>query len=62
MFENLVRRVLQMFIKSKIAEDTVTAYDLTKTDLQKKEKQISLEKVCLFLVYSSIVRLLVCPS
>ena len=62
MLENLVRRLLQMFIKSKIAEDNVTAYDLTKTDLQKKEKQISLEKVCLFLVYSSIVRLLVCPS
>ena len=46
--ENLVRRLLRMFIKSKIVEDTVIAYDLTNIDEQKKENQISLEKVCLW--------------
>ena len=48
--ENLVRRLLRMFIKSKIVEDAATAYDLTKIDVQKKENQISFEKICLFLV------------
>ena len=60
--ENPVRRLLRMFIKSKIVEGAVTAYNLTKIDVQKKEKQISLEKVCLFLIYSSIVTLFVCAS
>ena len=60
--ENLVRRLLRIFIESKIVEDTVTAYDLTKIDMQEKENQISLEKVCLFLVYSSTVMLFVCTS
>ena len=44
-----------MFIKSKIVEDAATAYDLTKIGVQKKEYQISLEKICLS--YSSIVSL-----
>ena len=60
--ENLVHRLLRMFIKSKIVEDAVTAYNLTKIDLQKKENQISLEKVYLFLVYSNSVTLFVCTS
>ena len=33
-------RLLRMFIKSKIVEDGVTAHDLTKIDVQKKENQI----------------------
>ena len=60
--ENLVHRLLRIFIKSKIVEDAVTAYNLTKIDLQKKENQISLEKVYLFLVYSNSVTLFVCTS
>ena len=60
--ENLVHRLLRMFIKSKIVEDAVTAYNLTKIDLQKKENQISLEKAYLFLVYSNSVTLFVCTS
>ena len=60
--ENLVHRLLRMFIKSRIVEDAVTAYNLTKIDLQKKENQISLEKVYLFLVYSNSVTLFVCTS
>ena len=60
--ENLVHRLLRMFIKSKIVEDAMTAYDLTKIDLRKKENQISLEKVYLFLVYSNSVTLFVCTS
>ena len=60
--ENLVHRLLRMFIKSRTVEDAVTAYNLTKIDLQKKENQISLEKVYLFLVYSNSVTLFVCTS
>ena len=59
--ENLLRRLLRMFIKSKIVEDVVTGYDLTKIDVQEKENQISLEKVYL-LAYCSIVTLFVCTS
>ena len=62
MLENLVHRLLQMFTKSKIVEDAVTAYDLTKISVQKEENQTSLEKVCLFLVCPSIVTLFVCTS
>ena len=62
MLENLVRRLLRMFIKSEIVEDALTAYNLTKIDVQKQGNQISLEKICLFLVYSSIVILFVCTS
>ena len=57
--ENLVRRLLRMFIKSKIVEDTVIAYDLTNIDEQKKENQISLEKVCLFVVSGEPRRVLI---
>ena len=32
--------------KSKIVEEAVTPYDLTKIDVLKKENQNSLEKVC----------------
>ena len=60
--EDLLCRLPRMFLKSKLVEDAVTAYDLTKIDVQKKENQISSEKVCLFLVYSSIVTLLICTS
>ena len=42
MLENLVLILLRMFIKSKIIEDAVTAYDLTKIDVEKKENQIIL--------------------
>ena len=62
LFGNLACRLLLMFIKSKIIEDAVTDYDLTKIGLQKKENCIGLEKVCLFLVYSSIVTHFVCTS
>ena len=62
LLENLARRLLVMFIKSKIVEDAVTDYDLTKIGLQKKENCIGLEKVCLFLVYSSIVKHFVCTN
>ena len=48
-----------MFIESKIVEDAVTVYDLTKIDVPKKEKQFNFEKVYLLLVYSSIVALFV---
>ena len=57
--ENLLRRLLRMFIESKIVEDAVTVYDLTKIDVPKKEKQFNFEKVYLLLVYSSIVALFV---
>ena len=62
MLENFVGRLLRMFIKSKIVEDVVTAYYQTKIDVQKEENQISLEKVYLFLVCSSVVILLVYTS
>ena len=57
--ENLLRRLLRMFIESKIVEDAVNVYDLTKIDVSKKEKQFNFEKVYLLLVYSSIVALFV---
>ena len=41
--ENLVRRLLRMFIKLKIVEDAVTAENLPEVDVQKKDNQISLE-------------------
>ena len=62
MLENFVGRLLRMFIKSKIVEVVVTAYYQTKIDVQKEENQISLEKVYLFLVCSSVVILLVYTS
>ena len=62
MLENFVGRLLRMFIKSKIVEDVVTAYYQTKIDVQKEKNQISLEKVYLFLVCSSVVILLVYTS
>ena len=57
--ENPLRRLLRMFIESKIVEDAVNVYDLTKIDVSKKEKQFNFEKVYLLLVYSSIVALFV---
>ena len=59
MLENPLRRLLRMFIESKIVEDAVNVYDLTKIDVSKKEKQFNFEKVYLLLVYSSIVALFV---
>ena len=44
MLENLVHRLLQMFIKSKIVEDAVTAEDLTKIDVQKKKTRLVLKR------------------
>lgn len=38
----LVRRLLRMFIKSKIVEDAVTTYGLIKIDVEKQETQIIL--------------------
>ena len=55
--ENLVHRLLRMFIKSKIVKGAVT-----EIAVQKKENQIGLEKVHLFLVYSSIITLFVRTS
>ena len=60
--ENPLRRLLRMFIESKIVEDAVNVYDLTKIDVSKKEKQFNFEKVYLLLVYSSIVALFVCTN
>ena len=60
--ENLVRRLLRMFIKLKIVEDAVTAENLPEVDVQKKDNQISIERVCLFLIYSSIITSFVCTS
>ena len=57
--ENPLRRLLRMFIESKIVEDAVNVYDLTKIDVSKKEKQFNFKKVYLLLVYSSIVALFV---
>ena len=45
--ENVMCRLLRMFIKSKIVKDAVTAYNLTKFDYSEcTDNQVSLEKVC----------------
>ena len=46
--ETLVRRILKMFIKNTIADDTGTPYQLIKINVNDKDNQLPLHKVSNF--------------